>query len=1034
MENNNGEQIWLFNSGNNFSGNPKWLFLYIHFNRPDIKACWICDQKSLAKKIRKLGFSAITFSSISSEKWKRQASVFVVDQVKEHIPTSFPSNIKILNLWHGVGCKTVEKGVTSGELKQRIYKKHIQYYATYQNNQLFLVTSKLMEKHFKSQIGIPSENIIRAGYPANARESQFATFPHEIKAKKGLANNAKIILYAPTYRDHSLTHFFGKAIPDITLLIDYLQKSNALFIFKVHPLMVKDPVYQQLKTRYNEHPNLIFWNNQQDIYEIFDQIDIAIVDYSSIFYDLLASGVKHFIRYIFDYEDPASMRDFAFDYMEMTFGTLCYRFSDLLHALENSKSFASHNEDEISRLNQLFWEYTTKNNCEQIINATNYFKPKQTKFQTLYSFDVFDTLLRRKTLDPVGIFYYVQTKLQTSSLNFPGYFRNNYQRIRRQTESQLRDYYRKSTFLRKSKLIEIQFEEIFSRLKFLYHLTTEQINYLKKLELEAELQTIDAISEQITACLTLKNSGEKVVLISDMYLPAPFIKKLLYKVNPELAELPLFLSSTTGEQKSTGTLYLRVFKSLDYRFERWLHHGDNYHADIKMANSLGIETVFLKKQSYIPYERAIVNRIPHYDGYLVAGLFANYRMKTSNSSDYYSYAFISTYFVPYVNWALKHALANRTETVYFLSRDGHYLKLIADVLITIKGYPLRTKYLYGSRKAWRIPSFINEIDEEFFSAFGNFESLTDFNSVLEALALNEEQFDQFFSELNHLKMRSKITSAEKQQLIYAAKNSADYRIYLLAYAKEKRICIRHYLQQEINPNEKFVCIEYWGRGYTQDCFNRLLADAFRKPIKTHFYYARSIYPSYGLSIRYNFDPNLTSLVFVESLFATVPYHSITTYAWNQDVAYPVIVSKEQTTEIFKKIEQTLPTFIEDFYELPFIDEDEIERSLFDFAIDYFRTTSYKDPYIIENFAPLKDSVRLNSKEIEYAPAIRLRDCLPKIIGRPIHLQTTNIQLSLARSSTFICLLYKFEKKILEKWLKSMKSYIRALKRRVFLKL
>lgn len=1023
------KEIWLFNSGSTFSGNPKWLFLYIRVHRPDIEAYWICDQQDLVKKIRKLGHPAATFRSLQGEKWKRQADVFVVDQVKEHLPISFPSTIKILNLWHGVGCKTIERGVKFGELRQRIYQKHIRYYSVYQNNQLFLVTSPLMEKHFQEQIAIPDENLIRAGYPANSRESDLTTYSHAIKASKGLPDDAKIILYAPTYRDRSLTNFFGKAIPDMASLLALLQKQNALFIFKIHPLMAQDPIYQQLQANYSNHPNLLFWDNQQDIYEIFNQVDIAIVDYSSIFYDLLASGVKSFIRYIFDYKESDTMRDFAFDYLDMTFGTLCYDFETMLLALEAPVVRADVQTD-IDRLETLFWEYDRPDNCEKIITATQCFQIKNTTFPTLYSFDIFDTLLRRKTLEPLGVFYYVQDKLQNSPLEFPGYFRDNYQRIRRQAEAQLRDYYRKSTSLRGSDLLEIQLEEIFARLQTLYDLTTEQTDYLMELELEGELQTIEGIPEQIAACLELKQRGETVVLISDMYLPETFMKQLLRKVHPELAELPLFLSSTTGEQKSTKKLYLRVFESLDYCFEKWIHHGDNQHADIKMAQSLGIETVFCPRQKFEQYERALVNRIPHYDGYLTAGLFANYRTKARHSSDYYIYAFVSMYFVPYVHWALKHALQQGTETVYFLSRDGHYLKLIADTLIALKKYPLRTKYLYGSRKAWRIPSFVEEIDEEFFSPFGNFEALTDFDSVLEALCVNEETFDRLFPELNHLKACTNITLTEKQEIIYAAKNSSHYRDFLLAYAKEKRICINQYFQQEINPDEKFVFIEYWGRGYTQDCFNRLLADAFGKPIQTVFYYARSIYPSHGLSIRHNFNPNLTSLVFVEAIFATVPYHSITAYQWDKTIARPVIDYKENTAGLHNGIQALLPEFIADFYQLPLLDEDALERSLFDFAIDYFRTSAYKNSYIIENFAPLKDSVRLHAKEEEYAPCIRLRDCLPKLAGRPIAVQTTNMRLSLARSSHLVRLLYQIEKKWLEKAVRQLKIRLRFLKRKL----
>lgn len=57
------QQIWLFNSGNNFCGNVKYLFLYINKLRTDILAYYLCDNKQLADKITALGYQAYTFDS-----------------------------------------------------------------------------------------------------------------------------------------------------------------------------------------------------------------------------------------------------------------------------------------------------------------------------------------------------------------------------------------------------------------------------------------------------------------------------------------------------------------------------------------------------------------------------------------------------------------------------------------------------------------------------------------------------------------------------------------------------------------------------------------------------------------------------------------------------------------------------------------------------------------------------------------------------------------------------------------------------------
>ena len=57
-----------------------------------------------------------------SRKIKSMAGVFVVHQVKEHIPVKFENEVVILNLWHGVGIKPIERFVDSPGIRYRTYK------------------------------------------------------------------------------------------------------------------------------------------------------------------------------------------------------------------------------------------------------------------------------------------------------------------------------------------------------------------------------------------------------------------------------------------------------------------------------------------------------------------------------------------------------------------------------------------------------------------------------------------------------------------------------------------------------------------------------------------------------------------------------------------------------------------------------------------------------------------------------------------------------------------------------------------------
>ena len=381
------KNIWIFNAGMSFSGNPKWLFLYIKKHRPEITPYWFCYNKELMQLIRKLGYQAYLFHSDQAKKIGEKAGVYVVDQRKE-VFQKYLEGITILNLWHGVGCKVIEKYIDSGILNERIAKKYIENMSFYKNNELFLVTSSLMEKHFTKQCDLNDSQIVRGGYPCCFLEDEVTTYDHDILKGKHLSSDTKVAIYAPTYRKNSLTNFFADAIPRIKSLAECLKKKNMVLIFKLHPKMENDFQYHNMKECYADCPQFIFWDNSNDIYEIFHKIDLAIVDYSSIFYDMLARGVKHFIRYIFEYDNQENITDFALDYMEMTCGPICRNFDSLLEAISNYEEVCL--DKELERIKRLFWEYADTYSLDNIVDRAISFQIDNNKeLPVLYSFDIF---------------------------------------------------------------------------------------------------------------------------------------------------------------------------------------------------------------------------------------------------------------------------------------------------------------------------------------------------------------------------------------------------------------------------------------------------------------------------------------------------------------------------------------------------------------------------------------------------------------------------------------------------------------------
>lgn len=986
------KNVWVFNCADAFIGNPKWLFLYVTKFRPDIEAVWLTNTESTVAQIRKLGYKAETFKSRKGIAVQRRAGVWVVNQVKEQIPANL-TGVVLLNLWHGVGVKSIERGMNEGYLRERIARKYIRNNQAYHDTQLFLVTSPEMEKHFTKYIGLSEDRIIRAGYPQNVYtrlHGEVSTFDHDLLKRKGLPSGTRVAIYSPTPRRTSNKEFLNQALPDIPRLLETLRRENILLILKMHPHLTSDATFRSLRETYGHEPNLMFWDNSEDVYEVFHQIDIAVVDYSSILYDMLDAGVGKVVRYIFDYEDGNAVIEPGVDYLGLSCGAIASDFDQLLVRLGEDLTVG---DADLAKLNDYFWAYSDDKSFDSIVEKALSFETKETPLKTLYSYDVFDTLIHRKVVEPRGIFYAVMQQMQESPLHFPGFLEDRFPELREQAESNVRENRRKRPELRASGELEITLADIYDRLADLYDLSPEQRDLLMQWEQEVEISNVLPNVDRIAEVKELLDAGETVVLLSDMYLPKATLTTMLAAADPVLATIPLYLSNEHQAQKTTRRLYLTVYEDLGYDFAKWQHVGDNRLADIRSARQMGISARKVPKPSFGRYGQNLVRSLHSYDGFLVAGMMNRFKNPVPEAQFAYKYA--SLYLVPYVDWVLDNALARGYKTLYFISRDGHFMKPIADGLIAERGLDLRTKYIYGSRKSWRLASQIDGIDDDTFTIYGTFAGARTLGALAEAARLSVDELVAMFPGMaKHRKGR--FSAEELNGYLTEMQGSAPLRAHLADNAAADRDLAVRYFQQEIDFDEPFAVVEYWGRGYTQDCMVRLVAQAAGRELPVPFYYARSIYLSEGLSVRHNFTSGSYSLLLIESIFANLPYGTVEGYRQDGSTVVPVTSPREHDAALKDALEEHLPTFARDFGREAFLDRERVRRELFRYGFMDFKENE-ADPVYVRRVGHLRDAVSLSGEEREFAPALTPRLYVDYLRGTPLTTITRSVTISIRRS-------------------------------------
>lgn len=274
-------------------------------------------------------------------------------------------------------------------------------------------------------------------------------------------------------------------------------------------------------------------------------------------------------------------------------------------------------------------------------------------------------------------------------------------------------------------------------------------------------------------------------------------------------------------------------------------------------------------EELLPVEAGLVQRYPS-DISVLLLVGASHRARIKNSLEGAAVLGASLggiILVPYIEWLLERSIALGLRRLYFIARDGYVLKKIADCLIDVRRLPLETYYIYGSRRAWRMPSY-RGMEGELRGLVGwsspqRFKELED---LADALQIPVDVLRAYLPDEYAVPGRRFIFS-EVAMCVYLLDKDAAFRQRLLHCQNEARSLTVKYLQQELDTSDDdFAFVELGGSGFTQICLSHLLQDFYSGQVRTFFYKMDRVRPSDGKCIFYNFFPSkLTNDLVIEML-------------------------------------------------------------------------------------------------------------------------------------------------------------------------
>ena len=182
------------------------------------------------------------------------------------------------------------------------------------------------------------------------------------------------------------------------------------------------------------------------------------------------------------------------------------------------------------------------------------------------SFDVFDTLIMRKTLEPRDVFNLVEERLRNKGINIP-----NFMKYRKEAD-------------RLSKGGNIR--QIYDILQQMLKIDNVQKDIIMQEELSCEENVLMPRRDMVKIMDYAFKQGKRISLISDMYLPDNILERIIQKKGiKNYHKLYVSCDYKTGKGGQLFEIYKR-----DVSGRKCLHIGDDLNADKVMPESYGIDS------------------------------------------------------------------------------------------------------------------------------------------------------------------------------------------------------------------------------------------------------------------------------------------------------------------------------------------------------------------------------------------------------------------------------------------------------------
>lgn len=287
--------------GRNYSGNPRIISEKIQGENLDYELVWLL-KKEVEIELPK-GIKRINTDSFLGAYYLYTAEFWIDDSRKTIIFDKRPQQM-YFQTWHGTPLKKIEFDAVD-TLPARYLK-----YAIHDSNSITYLVSgnRYSSDLYPNAFNVSKEKILNIGTPRNdGLINNASSKDFMIEEKKSIS-----ILFAPTFRNIKEANGIVQLekLQIEKLRVYFVKKGyNFKFMVKFHPNVNADLSSDSSNMEYLKRHSIELIKDGVPLEKLFDDVDVLITDYSSIFFDfaLLKKGI---ILFNYDQEEYVAERGF----------------------------------------------------------------------------------------------------------------------------------------------------------------------------------------------------------------------------------------------------------------------------------------------------------------------------------------------------------------------------------------------------------------------------------------------------------------------------------------------------------------------------------------------------------------------------------------------------------------------------------------------------------------------------------------------------------------------------------------------------